>query len=316
MNTSKTNNRLSYLSNETTDVLVSVNPKAGARSGQTIVEQVIEALKGSGYRAEVFTDIDRLAETATERLAKGLLRAVVAAGGDGTVSLVVNRTPANVPVVPLPLGTENLLAKYLKITANPEGICRVIRRGAFVRLDAGQANGHLFLLMAGCGFDAEVVRRLHQQRGGHIHHLSYVKPIFQSIRSYEYPELRIYSDASSDAEPQIKARWAFVVNVPRYAMGLGIAPDADGADGQLDVCTFKQGSLWKGLVYMAGVIMGRHQSWDDCMTLRAQRVRIESDSPVPYQLDGDPGGYLPLDIEVLPKRLMLLVPEDWDGATK
>jgi diacylglycerol kinase (ATP) len=37
-------------------------------------------------------------------------------------------------------------------------------------------------------------------------------------------------------------------------------------------------------------------------------VRIESDVPVPYQLDGDPGGYLPLEIEVLPNRLTLIVP--------
>jgi diacylglycerol kinase family enzyme len=316
MSMSKANNRVSYLSGEATDVLVSANPKAGARSRRAVVEQVVEELTGLGYRAEVFTDIDRLSETATERLANGSLRAVVAAGGDGTVSLVVNRTPPDVPVMAIPFGTESLLARYLKVTANPGGICRVIQRGAVVRLDAGQANGHIFLLMVGCGFDAEVVRRLHQQRGGHIRHLSYLKPIFQSIRSYEYPELRIYSDASNDGEPQIRARWAFVVNVPRYAMGLGIAPDADGADGWLDVCTFRQGSLWKGLAYLAGVVMGRHQSWDDCVTLRAQRVRIESDSPVPYQLDGDPGGYLPLDIEVLPRRVTLLVPEEWDGGTK
>ncbi len=316
MNSSEANNSVSYLPDEANDVLVSVNPKAGARSGQTIVEQVVDGLKGAGYRTEVFTDISGLAERATERFANGSLRAVVAAGGDGTVSLVVNRIPPEVPIMALPLGTENLLAKHLKIAANPEQVFQTIRRGAFIRLDAGQANGHIFLLMVGCGFDADVVRRMHQQRGGHIHRLSYVKPIFQSIRSYEYPELRIYSDASSDAEPQVKARWAFVVNVPRYAMGLEFAPDADGADGWLDVCTFKQGSLRKGLVYLAGVVMGRHQNWDDCVTLRAQRVRIESDSPVPYQLDGDPGGYLPLDIEVLPKRLTLLVPEEWDGGAK
>ncbi len=40
----------------------------------------------------------------------------------------------------------------------------------------------------------------------------------------------------------------------------------------------------------------------------ARRVRIESDRPVRYQLDGDPGGMLPLDIEVLPGRLTLVVP--------
>jgi diacylglycerol kinase family enzyme len=35
-------------------------------------------------------------------------------------------------------------------------------------------------------------------------------------------------------------------------------------------------------------------------------VRIASDRSVPYQLDGDPGGQLPLEIEVLPSRLTIL----------
>ena len=41
--------------------------------------------------------------------------------------------------------------------------------------------------MIGCGFDAEVVRRVHLERDGHITRLSYLKPIWESIRSYEYP---------------------------------------------------------------------------------------------------------------------------------
>jgi len=316
MDISKACNPIEYLPDEATDVLVSVNPKAGARSGKSVVEQTVGMLREAGYHVETPPDINDLAEAATAKLKNGSLRAVVAAGGDGTVSLVVNRTPPRVPVMALPLGTENLLAKYLNVTANPEGICRTIKRGAFVRLDAGLANGRIFMLMLGAGFDADVVQRLDQQRSGHIRHLSYIKPIFKSIRSYEYPELRIYSDLSgptSAVEPQVRAKWSFVVNLPRYAMGLGIAPDADGTDGKLDVCSFKKGSLWNGLKYLAGVMMGRHENWKDCVTLRARKIRIESDSRVPYQVDGDPGGYLPVDIEVLPGRLTLLVPEDRQG---
>ena len=71
----------------------------------------------------------------------------------------------------------------------------------------------------------------------------------------------------------IACRWAFVVNLPRYAGGLRIAPQADGNDGVLDVCTFKEGSLWSGLRYLTGIVMGQHESWDDCVTVRAVRVR-------------------------------------------
>jgi diacylglycerol kinase family enzyme len=98
------------------------------------------------------------------------------------------------------------------------------------------------------------------------------------------------------------------VNLPRYAAGLQIAPDALGDDGLLDVCTFKRGSLWSGLRYLGGILLRQHKWWEDFVTHRAESIRIESDVPVPYQLDGDPGGVLPLDIRVLPARVTFLVP--------
>jgi diacylglycerol kinase family enzyme len=106
----------------------------------------------------------------------------------------------------------------------------------------------------------------------------------------------------------VKARWAFVVNLPGYAGGLNTVPTALGNDGLLDVCTFKHGFFWHGLRYAASVAVGMHQKLSDCLCWQARRLRIESDAEVPYQLDGDPGGLLPVEIEVLPRRLTLIVP--------
>jgi diacylglycerol kinase family enzyme len=52
----------------------------------------------------------------------------------------------------------------------------------------------------------------------------------------------------------------------------------------------------------------RHQQLPDWATARVTRLRIECDEQVPYQVDGDPGGMLPVEVEVLPARLCLLVP--------
>jgi diacylglycerol kinase family enzyme len=106
----------------------------------------------------------------------------------------------------------------------------------------------------------------------------------------------------------LRARWVFAVNLPQYAVGLRIAPRALGNDGLLDVCTFRAGSLWNGLRYLGGVILGRHEHWPDFVSVRTSRLRIESDEAVPYQLDGDPGGTLPLEIEVQPDRVTLICP--------
>jgi diacylglycerol kinase family enzyme len=307
---------LLQLPDDARDVLIAVNPHAGARNRQAIAEDLRQQLQGMGLRVSICPGIDELAEQAAARLAAGSLRAVVAAGGDGTISLVANRTPPGTPLAILPLGTENLLAKYMEVEADPQQLCRAIAAGCCAPLDAGQAGGRLFTLMAGCGFDADVVRRLHEGRTGHIHHLSYAKPILDAIRKYEYPELRVRyapADAGDDAEltEEIVARWVFVVNLPRYAGGLSFAPQASGTDGLLDVCTFKEGSLWSGLVYLSGVMLGQHEAMEDFGHVQTRRLTIESTGPAPYQLDGDPGGELPVEISILPRRLTLLTTHPW-----
>jgi diacylglycerol kinase family enzyme len=306
---------LTQLPDNAREVLISLNPHAGARNRQQLVEELCRQLVEHDLQPAVVPDIDALAERAAKSLELGRLRTVIAAGGDGTVRLVAERTPVGTPLAILPLGTENLLSRYLELAANPWQLARLVAGGWIGRFDAGQAGGRLFTLMAGCGFDADVVRRLHGARRGHIHHLSYAKPILESIRKYEYPELRVYCETAASAgipaAEAIAARWVFVVNLPRYAGGLSIAPGASGTDGLLDVCTFKAGSLWNGLVYLGGVMLGQHEAMQDFARVQTTSLRIECTGGVPYQLDGDPGGELPVEIRVLPGRLTLLVDRAW-----
>jgi diacylglycerol kinase (ATP) len=307
---------LETLSPDVRQVLIAVNPNAGARSRLPIAQELARHLSEKGLQAEVLTCVDELVAAAQDHLTHGRLRAVVAAGGDGTVSLLTNRLPAGVPIAVMPMGTENLLAKYLAVSADPQLVARAVLEGHYLRFDAGQAGDRLFLLMAGCGFDADVVRRVHQQRRGHIQHWSYAKPILDAIRNYEYPPLQVYyapADAPDDAPltEKIEARWVFVVNLPRYAGGLSFTPQASACDGLLDVCTFREGSLWNGLMYLGGVVLGQHQSMTDCTVIRTRRLRVESASPAPYQLDGDPGGELPAEFRVLSNRMTLIVDRRW-----
>jgi len=299
--------------NERDQVLIAANPRAGTGSRRGLIEHLERELRECGLTATVEINSDALATRSLQLASEGRLRAVVAAGGDGTFRLVADRVPVGTPLAILPLGTENLLARYLEMSSDPARLARVIAAGCTVTLDAGRAGGQLFSLMAGCGFDADVVRRLHEGRTGNIHHLSYAKPILDSIRNYDYPELRIHyaPTGSEELAEQITARWVFVVNLPRYAGGLQFAPHASGSDGLLDVCTFREGSLWHGLRYLSGVVFGQHEEMQDFVHVQTRRLRIESDARVPYQLDGDPGGELPVEIAIEAGRLTLMVSAEW-----
>lgn len=294
-------------------VLISVNPTAGPRSAQSRVDRLVQLLDQRGFRTEIVAELATVAEMANRWHREGRLRVVVGIGGDGTAAELVNRVAPGVPITMLPAGNENLLARYLNLGKKPETVCRTISEGTLVRLDAGKAGQRIFLLMVGCGFDAEVVRRVHHNRAGHIRIRNYFKPMLDLIRSYEYPELRVYcGDADSDAAKveaaPVCVRWFFAFNLPCYGGGLRLAPQADGTDGLLDACAFRRGSRLHTLWYMGAVLLGCHRALDDCTTRRVRRLRITSEAEVPYQLDGDPGGFLPVDVEVLPGRLALVVP--------
>lgn len=289
-------------------LLIAANPKAGSGAKREAVDSIAALARQRGWQVQVLTDLAEVTRQVERLLPSGRLRALVGAGGDGTAAELVNRTPPGTPIALLPLGTENLLARYIEAASTPELMIETLAAGRVVQFDAARADGRIFLLMASVGFDADVVRRLHRNRRGNISHLSYGPPLLESLRNYRYPELRLHWEGQ---KRPAKAKWAFIFNLPCYAGGLPFCPDAIGTDGQLDVCVFRRGSLFHGLRYLMHIIFRRHHTLPDFSTTRVTRVRIEADRPVPYQLDGDPGGHLPVEIETLPGRLTLVVPTAW-----
>ena len=288
-------------------VVISMNPKSGATDQRAVVDKLTACLTEYGFEVLLLTDVAEMIDVVGQHFG-GRLRCVVAAGGDGTISLLANELPENTPLAILPLGTENLLAKYLGVSADPTALANMIVAGDCRQLDVGKANGKLFLVMASCGFDADVVHRLHSNRQGHIRHWSYAKPVVSAIRKYKYPKIRISLGSNDGPQPKVNPCWAFVFNVPRYAMNLPIAAEANPEDGMLDLCTFRGGSLFRGLFYLVSVLLRRHKYWTNSKTYHFEKLTMESDGEVPYQLDGDPGGTLPLTIEVVRGGVTLIVP--------
>ncbi len=301
-------------------VLVFTSPKAGSGASREQVSRLLRLLEESAIDGVVVHSPDDL-KSQFASCGQTHEVVVVAAGGDGTMSLAATSLAeslsanagslstsagkgCDVPIVPMPLGTENLLARQFGHTAIAESVVKTIRYGTSYRLDAGIANGKLFLIMATCGFDAEVVRGMHLTRQGHIRRISYLGPIARALRNYAFPKLTIRIDESET----IECCWAMVFNLPRYAAGLAIEPDAVGNDGELNVIAFRRGSILIGIRYLAGIWLGRHLKFPDIIRCRGKVIEISSESRVPYQLDGDYAGRLPLKITTLPGRVHLLVP--------
>ena len=288
-------------------VLISRNPKSGSSNRRQLVIQLADRLTSCGFDVQTIDDIKQLCDIARHLSATGKLRTVVSAGGDGTASMLVNELPPETPITVFPLGTANLLAKYLDANTDAARMAKIIEGGRTVRLDVGKANGRLFLVVASCGFDADVVERIHTSRRGHITHWSYGIPIVQSIWKYRFPKMQMIADST----PLDSARWLFVFNVPHYAMDLRIIADANAQDGQLDLCTFRDGGFINGLLYFFSVLFRRHEKISGARFCRFKELTIESEEQVPIELDGDPAGHLPVTISVVSGRFLALVSDDW-----
>ncbi|GAB6165560.1 diacylglycerol kinase family protein [Thermostilla marina] len=308
---------------EADQIVVLINPKAGWRSREKRRKAFLSVLEKSRFHVTVSSDLSEAADLANRAFEKGTLRTIVGIGGDGTAAELVNRTVPGVPFTLLPAGTANLVSRHFRLPKSPTKALEMIRQGRVCRFDAGSANGRLFLAVASCGFDAEAVYRVHQRRqqrnGRYAGYFSYVGPVLKLIASYPYPEIRIEFESreEGDSAPKSKqavGRWAFVFNIPQYAWGLPLTPKAIGTDGLLDLCTLAKGGLVHGLRYVAFAQFAQHVHLSDCTLTAARRFRITSEHDLAYQLDGDPGGRLPLEIEIVPDRARLIIPSNSPAA--
>jgi diacylglycerol kinase (ATP) len=314
-------------------VAIQRNPGSGGGSRGAEILELCRRLSALGIRPRLFSHRQTLARRLIGGGFDGLV-GLVAAGGDGTVADLINRFPG-VPIAVFPTGTENLLAKYLRIPLDGRFVAEMIAGGRTHRMDVGLLNGRRFTLMMSAGFDADVVHRTHARRSGHIQKWNYIQPVLETLRNYEYPELQIEADGGDlSSVRRLSGRLAVIANLPRYAMGLPIAANAIDDDGLLDLRLFERpselGNRGQGtgtsrqedgrtarglragfqmLRYLYKVSRREHERLPDVRAGRFRRVRIDCKTPVPIQCDGDPAGWTPVEVSVLPGALTLFVPE-------
>ena len=291
-------------------VAIQWNRSSGVGRGRRQLYHLVCRLREHGIRPHLYRRRrDLKADLKNDELRQNLI-CIVAAGGDGTVGDLINRY-RDIPLAILPLGTENLLARYLGIPRDGKQVADIIAQGNQRTFDVGLLNERRFLLLVSAGFDADVIRRTEEQRnGGPITHMSYLRPIWQALWKYSYPDLKIYCD---DEEEPVDARLAMIVNLPAYALNIPICNSASGTDGKLEMRLFQHGSGYAMWRYFLMVCTGRHEKLPDVKSLQAKRIRIESDQPVPLQIDGDAAGWTPAEITIDSCPAVLFAPMSSNG---
>jgi diacylglycerol kinase (ATP) len=212
------------------------------------------------------------------------------------------------PLLIVPQGTENLLANELGYDHRLNTVVKIFEAGFTRSLDLGRANGKCFTCIVGFGFDGEVVDRVYRFREGHICHMDYFWPVWRSFWAYKFYRMKVTADGN---EVFSDRGLVFVGNISRYALGLNILHKADYSDGLLDVCIYKCSNHFRLLKHSLLTLVKKHWNKRDVIYLQAKNITISSDScNISTEIDGDPGPRLPVNIEVVPQAVKVLVPEN------
>jgi YegS/Rv2252/BmrU family lipid kinase len=287
-----------------------VNPKSGASSSKLTGRQFEQYLVKKGFELKVSltTSLEDACELATDAAVDYDCAMVVVVGGDGTVREVAHGLEgSDKPLLIVPCGTENLLANELGFDEKLKTIIKTFEAGYIRPLDLGSANGKCFTSIAGFGFDGEVVKRVNEQRKGHIDYSDYVWPIWRTFWNYKFDAMRV----EVDGEEIFDGRGlVFVGNISRYAIGLQILHHADFGDGLLDVCIYKCASRVRLLKHSMMTVLKQHADSNDVIYRQGKNITVSSNSAdVETEIDGDPGPTLPIEIKVIPQAVNVMVPE-------
>jgi diacylglycerol kinase (ATP) len=287
-----------------------VNPKSGATSSKPTGRRFREYLVKRRFKVRVSltTSLENACELATDAAVDYDCAMVVVVGGDGTVREVAHGLEgSDKPLLILPLGTENLLANELGFDEKLKTIIRTFEAGYIKPLDLGNANGKCFTSIAGFGFDGEVVKRVSEQREGHINHFDYFWPIWRTFWNYKFDPMKVEVDGEEIFEGR---GLVFVGNISRYAVGLQVLHYADFGDGLLDVCVYKCASQLRLVKHSVMTALKHHANARDVIYRQGKNIHVSSKiDSVMTEIDGDPGPALPVHIHVIPQAVNCIVPE-------
>ena len=214
-----------------------LNPAAGRKkNARELIDAIDERMSISGHDYEfAYTTAAGDATRITREAVDEHFDIIVAVGGDGTVNEVASgliRKKSALGI--LPLGSGNGIARSLNIPLEFETTIDLLLSPPILTIDVGKLNGKNFIGIAGTGYDALVGKKF--QTFGIRGPLPYFFISVKEFISYRYQNYSI----TIDNEPlQIKALMVTFANTREYGNGAVIAPNADPADGFLDICFMK-----------------------------------------------------------------------------
>ncbi len=285
-----------------------LNPSAGRGKARRALAEALAVLRQSGVEVTVreSRDAAHLRELASQACAERP-DAIVSAGGDGTYHHVLNGMyQSGIPLGLIPVGSGNDFAKGLGVPKDPRAAAELLLRGGTRTIDLARAGDTVYGCIAGVGFDSIVTRYANERVRRLGGSLAYAWAILRCLKSYAPLRLEVVSDGGNYSGEVV---FAVVGNNVSYGGGLRLTPRARLDDGLLDVCIVPYIPKLELLRWVPRAYRGEHLAHPRILYFQARRVTLNSPARLELFGDGEYMQELPATIEVLPRALRIIAPE-------
>jgi YegS/Rv2252/BmrU family lipid kinase len=206
-------------------------------------------------------------------------------GGDGTVQQAIDALPSHEPppLAVLPAGTANLFATNLGIPKDLPQAVAVALHGEERLLDVGRINGERFAVMAGAGFDAEMIAEADRGMKDRVGRVAYA---WTGLRATRTGRQRVTVDVEGQRWFSGKASCVLVGNLGTIVGGISAFEDARPDDGRLEVGVVTAAGPWQWSRVLARMAVGRSENSKLVQMTSGRRIDVRLSKKTPYELDG------------------------------
>jgi diacylglycerol kinase (ATP) len=288
------------------------NPKTGRYGSRRkeSIEDLSVYLKSLGVNVELkLTTGPGNATEIAARASQNGTTDVIVAGGDGTINEALQgMAGAKARLAIIPRGTANVLARELNLPLDERQAVDVIAKGNARKIHIGLAidektnTSRYFVLMAGIGLDAAVVKRVQPSLKKRLGRAAFWLSGFSHLASWNLQPFQLEIDGKT-----FPSTFTIIGNAARYGSDLAITPRAQIDQPDFEVCIIDTFSRFRYLQLLS-YAMGKGMPLNErgVRFVRANRVRATGNAAV--QVDGEVVGELPMSFEIAPFSMDVIVP--------
>jgi|LGOV01.1.fsa_nt_gb diacylglycerol kinase (ATP) len=293
-------------------VKIIYNPSAGRNKGIKDIKILSDELLNSGHiikRVATKKENDTCIETL--KAIKNNFDLIIVAGGDGTINEAASTLASeksNIPLGIFQFGSVNDFATYLKITNNPYEYVDLVNRMNTIKIDLGKIGNKYFINVAAGGLFTNVAhdtpREMKAILGKNAYYLHSIKDL---------TDKGIYASnltfITNDMEITDDFYFFLVSNSPSIGGFNKLAPTAEIQDGLLDCIFVKKTKFIDKIELSIQILSGKHIENENVLYFKTKKIKIinNSEDEFEYDIDGELGGHLPIEIEVAPSIINILI---------